>query len=138
MSVPKDKRKIGELAVNTAARSICTHILKITGNDKKFPPDQLEYTNRMRDLALQIDLDCWEANNIRVGNSKEKYDDRLRLQEKAKRECTNMLEMINIAQPLYHMSTKRYEYLTEQYTNLRSMITSWEESNKRRLNPERV
>ena len=136
MSVPKDKRNEGQLAVNTAARAICVHVLKITGNEKNFPPDQEEFAQKLRDIALQIDLDCWNANNIKVGSSEKLYRDRLDLEEKAARECTDMLELLNIAKPLYHMSSKRYKYLTDAYVRLRKMIRNWYQSDRDRLNPQ--
>lgn len=42
MSVPKPKRGASKLEVNLAARNACTHVLKITGNEKNFTPDQYE------------------------------------------------------------------------------------------------
>lgn len=66
MSVPKDKRTEGELAINTEARRICTYVLRITGNDKKFPKEQEWFTNLLREKAIGIDLNCWKANNIFV------------------------------------------------------------------------
>ena len=135
MSVPKDKRDEGELAVNTVARSICVHILNITGNEKNFPVTQSHYITMMQDLAIQIDLDCWKANNILVGDSERYYRDRLELQDKAAGECTDMLELINIAKPLFHMNSKRYKYLTTQYAKLRKMIRAWHKSDQGRLKP---
>ncbi len=136
MSVQKDKRKTGDLDVNTKARAICVHVLHITKTVKNFPPEQEAFTQRIRDLAIQIDLDCWNANNIKVGDSVELYHDRLKLEEKAARECTDMLELINIARPLYHMRTDRYVYLTNEYVALRKMIRNWYRSDRERLRPQ--
>lgn len=102
MSVPKDKRTSGELTVNTEARGICTHVLRITGNQKKFPPGQEWFLDRFRETALGIDLDCWKANNIYV-DSKERYQERMALQQRAADSCTDMLEMINIGLKAYRM-----------------------------------
>lgn len=107
MSVPKDKRTEGELAINTGARRICTYVLRITGNDKKFPKEQEWFTNLLREKAIGIDLNCWKANNIFV-NSQTLYDKRMALEAEAGDACTEMLEIINIGRSLYHMSTNRY------------------------------
>ena len=135
MAVPKDKRNNGDLVVNTTARGICAHLLHITANEKNFPSSQSHFIVKMRDLAIQVDLDCWSANNILVDNA-ENYHDRLRLQEQAARNCTIMLELINIAKQLFHIPTKRYVYLTTQYVQLRKMIRNWYKSDRERLKPQ--
>lgn len=67
MSVPKDKRTEGELAINTEARRICTYVLRITGNDKKFPKEQEWFTNLLREKAIGIDLNCWKGTTKAYG-----------------------------------------------------------------------
>ena len=105
MSVPKDKRIKGQLAINTAARQICTHVLTIVGNEKNFPTDQQWFLNRLRETALNIDLKCWRANNIYV-NSEADYHNRSSLQKEAGDDCTDMLELINISKSLFHIDRK--------------------------------
>ena len=134
ISVPKDKRTEGELAINTDARRICTYVLRITGNDKKFPKEQEWFTNLLREKAIGIDLNCWKANNIYV-NSQTLYDKRMALEAEAGDACTEILEIINIGRSLYHMSTKRYKYLTDQYVELRKKIRNWYKSDRERLKP---
>lgn len=73
MSVPKDKRTEGELAINSEARGLCKHLLQILWNEKNFPKAQEWFTNKLRETALDIDLKCWKANNIRVDKSEELY-----------------------------------------------------------------
>lgn len=135
MSVPKDKRTDGELAINREARGICTHLLKILGNEKNFPKDQEWFANRMRGVALDVDLKCWKANNIYVDKSEDLYRKRLGLEAEAGDECTEMLELINIAKGLYHMPSKRYYNLTDQYSRLRKRIRNWYKSDQERLRP---
>ena len=120
MSVPKDKRTEGELTINTEARRICTHVLRITGNEKNFPKEQEWFTNRLREVAISIDLNCWKANNIYV-SSEALYNKRLSLEAEAG--------------GLYHMPTKRYKYLTDQYVELRKHIRNWYKSDRERLKP---
>lgn len=135
MSVAKDKREPGQLDVNTKARGACTYILKITGNEKNFPDTQRDIIERFRKLAIDIDLDCWNANETKVMNLDD-YHDRLGLQEKAAKECTDMLKLNNIMKPLVHMSSKRYWYIVNEYVELRKMIRGWNRSDAKRLKPQ--
>ena len=135
MSVPKDKRTEGDLAINTEARRICTYVLQITGNEKNFPKEQEWFCNLLRTVAINIDLCCWKANNIYVGDSERLYEKRLGLEAEAGDACTTMLELINIGRSLYHMPTKRYRYLTGQYVELRKKIRNWYRSDRERLRP---
>lgn len=135
MSVPKDKRAEGELTINTMARSVCVYVLKITENEKNFPPEQMWFNNHFREIALYIDICCWKANNIYVNNSEFLYEKRLKLEAEAGDSCTTMLELINIGKQLYHMTTKRYLYLTNQYVELRKKIRNWYKSDRDRLKP---
>ena len=91
MSVPKDARKEGTLTVNVAARAICTHVLHITANQNRFPPDQWHFIQIMRNTAIDIDMKCWKANNIYVGNSMPLYEKRMALEAVAGAQCTAML-----------------------------------------------
>lgn len=61
------------MAINSEARGLCKHLLQILGNEKNFPKEQEWFTNRLRETALDIDLKCWKANNIRVDKSEELY-----------------------------------------------------------------
>ena len=135
MSVPKDKREEGELTINSEARGLCKHLLQILGNEKNFPKEQEWFTNRMRETALDIDLKCWKANNIYVDKSEELYAKRLGLESEAGDECTEMLELLNVAKGLYHMPSKRYYGLTDQFVDLRKHIRNWYKSDRERLKP---
>lgn len=134
MSVPKDKRTEGQLTINTEARRICTHVLRILGNEKNFPKEQEWFTDKMREVAIGIDLKCWKANNIYV-SSEALYNKRLSLEAEAGDACTEMLEIINIGRGLYHMTTKRYKYLTDQYVEMRKHIRNWYKADRERLKP---
>lgn len=137
MSVPKDKRKQGELAVNVAARGACNYVLRITENRKKFPEAHQDLVELLRRTAIDIDLKCWRANNTIVGRNEQAYHGRLRLEEEAAKLCMDILELINITKPLVHMDGKRYRYLVTQYAGLRKMIRAWYKSDRDRLKPKR-
>ena len=99
MSVPKDKRSAGQLAVNVEARSICAYVLKITENEKYFPKEQSWFTEKLKQTAINIDISCWKANNIYV-SSEALYQKRLALEAEDGDACTVMLELINIGKQI--------------------------------------
>ena len=136
MSVAKDKRGVGRLAVNTTARGICLHILKITENKKKFPEAHADLVATLRRMALEIDLKCWRATNIVVDNSERLYQTRLQLEWEAAVRCTDIIELINIMKPIIHMDNKRYLFISEQYANLRTLIWKQFNSDSVRLAPK--
>lgn len=135
MSVPKDKRTEGQLTVNIMARNICIYVLKIVENQKNFPLEQIWFNNHLREMALHIDVCCWKANNIYVGDSQMMFEKRMKFEIEAGDSCTTMLELINIGKQLYHMPTKRYKYLVDQYVELRKKIRNWYKSDRERLKP---
>lgn len=71
MSVPVPKRGHGELEVNSKARALTVYTLKILENEKWFPKEQAAFIAKLQDCAIEIQALCWEANNIKVGESPE-------------------------------------------------------------------
>ena len=136
MSVPVPKRKPGELEVNTEARELCVYTLRITGNAKTFPLDQASFSEEMRRTALQIHTLCWRANNIKVAGDAQRYYDRLKTQDIAGDLCNDLYAMIEVAKPLYHLSSRRCVYWQNMVVNLRTRIRAWRESDAKRLKPE--
>lgn len=113
MSVPEHKRGKSKFEVFIKAQSLCIHTIKNCTNQNIFLPQyQNALTNDLIQTSKDIFIDCWTVNNIMI-RSKEDYDnymERKRLQEKAIRECTNLLAMLQIAQALFHLKTKRIKY----------------------------
>ena len=83
MSVPVPQRGHGELEVNTKARVLTVYTLKILENEKWFPKEQIAFITKLQDCAIEIQALCWEANNIKVGDSMERYRRRIELQDEA-------------------------------------------------------
>ena len=136
MSVPVPKRKTGELDVNTLARALCVYTLRITANPKTFQPDQVSYTELLRRCAIQIHTMCWRANNIRVAGSQQRYEDRITAQARAADLCNDLYAMIEVAKPLFHLSSKRVIYWQKQVVNVRNHIRAWHDVDVKRLKPE--
>ena len=135
MSVNKNQRKQGELQVNTDARNLCVYTLKITSNPKTFPLAQASYVEKLRNTTIEICTLCWKANNIRVDGNIDRYNRRLELQNRAINECNSMCVLIEIAKPLFHLSSKRVCYWVKLVTDLRTLIRNWRNSDKQRLKP---
>lgn len=136
MSVPVPKRKPGELEVDTLARTLCVYTLRITGNEKTFPQNQASFSELIRRTALQIHTLCWRANNIRVDGNAMRYRARLEAQERAADLCNDLYAMIEVAKPLYHLSSRRCVFWQDQVVKVRGCIRSWSESDAKRLKPE--
>lgn len=135
MSVPMDRRNEGRLDVNTKAKELCVYTLRITANKKVFMEEQDAFTQMLREAALDIHLKCWEANNIRVDSNMERYKRRIELQARAIDKCTALCAMIDLAKPLFHLTTKRTIFWMDKVTALREMIRAWRANDVHRLKP---
>ena len=85
----------------------------------KYNKDQTEYT-----------IYNASENNIRVTekNKKELWLWRSKLQRQAILDCNNLLALIGLAHPLFHLKGKRVEYWSEQTLKVRNYIKKWRES----------
>jgi len=138
MSVPENERTVGRLDVNTKALNLCVYTLRITANPKVFIQDQDAFTQKIRDVATDIHLLCWEANNVNVCKSMERYKTRIELQARAIDKCNSLCALIEIAKPLYHLATRRVVFWTDRTVKLREMIINWKNSDIKRLKPTEV
>ena len=98
MSVPEGLRGTGRLEVIEKALDLDDYTITITANSKIFLPEyQKSLTDDINRIALAIYVDAWTANNIKVTNE-ESYMERRRLQERAARNCNNLLALMQLAQ----------------------------------------
>lgn len=135
MSVPQPARNEGVLEINVLTCDLCNYTLKITANEKHFPLDQKSFVEKIRDCVIDIHCLCWEANNIRVAGSEERYARRIKLEAEAADLCNRLAAYINIAKPLFHLETKRTIYWMEKTLNVRNKIRAWHDSDAKRLKP---
>jgi hypothetical protein len=127
------QRGEGKLNVLVKADDLAVYTIRITRNAKIFLPEyQTALTNDIIKSAKDIFIWCWTANNIRVGDSPENWKNRKKLQQQAARECNNLLAMIRIAKPLYHLASKRVKYWSEKILEVRRCIRAWSESDQER------
>lgn len=114
------------------ARSLAAYTIKITKNPHTFPPEYNNgITNDIIHSAKVIYTNCWSANNIYV-REKQDWIDRCRLQEEAVRECNNLLALIQLAQEVFHLKTKRIKFWGEKTIGVRNKIRAWNDSDRLR------
>ena len=135
MSVPVPNRGHGELEVNTKARALTVYTLKILENEKWFPKSQIAFITKLQDCAIEIQALCWEANEIKVNGNEQRYLRRIDLQDKAAEKCNRMTILIETAQPLFHLQTKRTRYWINLVVTLRNLIRGWRDKDVIRLKP---
>lgn len=132
MSVPEGLRGNGRLEVIEKALDLADYTITITANSKIFLPEyQRSLTDDINRIALAIYVDAWTANNIKVTNE-ESYMERRRLQEKAARNCNNLLALMQLAQKVFHLKLKRIKFWGEKTLNVRSLLRAWRESDYKR------
>ena len=132
MSVPVNQRSHGKLEACVKAHALCCYTLQITANKKVFLPEYQEsLTNRIVDAALSVHTLCWSANNILV-NSEDDFRERITYQEKAAIQCNILLSLIEIAKPIFHLSTKRITHWSGMAIEARNLIRGWRDSDRKR------
>lgn len=132
MSVPESLRTESKLDVIIKARSLTAYTIQITKNQKTFPPEYNNgITNSIIQTATNIYMNCWTANNIYV-KTIEDMQERLWLQEKACNECNNLLALIQLAQPIFHLKTNRIKFWGSKTIEVRNKIRAWNESDVKR------
>lgn len=113
------------------ARELAVYTIQICKNKKVFLPEyQSALTDDIIRTAKDIYINAWTANNIRVTekNKKELWLWRSKLQRQAILDCNNLLALIGLAPPLFHLKGKRVEYWSEQTLKVRNYIKKWRES----------
>ena len=132
MSVPEGLRGTGRLEVIEKALDLADYTITITANPKIFLPEyQKALTDDINRIALAIYIDAWTANNILVRNA-ENFAERKRLQERAARNCNNLLALMQLAQKVFLLKLKRIQFWGEKTLNVRNLLRAWKESDYKR------
>lgn len=141
MSVPCDRRKEGQLHALVLAKELVTYTVKITKNQKIFKPEyNTAITNDIIHTAKEIYMLAWRANDIRVNDpydpdgAKGRRDERLKLQAEAIERCGELLPLIELAQSVFHLSTKRVKYWGQMTCDVRTHLRSWRTGDRKRYN----
>ena len=130
MSVIKAYRGETKLEVLTKARELATYTIKITSNENIFTKEfQEPVTNDLIKTAKDIFILLFEANNT---NHKTDFELRQSFQKEALRKCYNLLALMQIAKPIFHLSTKRIKYWSNLTIDVRNLTRKWIDSDRNR------
>lgn len=117
------------------ARELALYTIQICNNKNIFLPEyQSALTDDIIRTAKDIYIHVWTANNIRVTGSerKELFAYRSKLQRRAILDCNNLLALIGLARPLFHLKGKKVKYWSEKVIKTRNYIKRWKESDQDR------
>lgn len=132
MAVVETNRTEHVLQVAVKAMDLAKYTLQITRNEKIFT---LEYKGVVTDKIVSDATDIyrwiWKANNIRVKDHSS-WERRSALQILAKELCNDMIALINLAKPIFHLKTKRVKYWVEKIVEVRMLIEKWHERDAER------
>ena len=132
MSVPVNERSRGKLEACVKARELCAYTIKITSNQKIFNPEyQQALTDRSVKAALEVHTMSWSANNVLV-NSAVDMQRRLDYQDRAADASNNLLSLIEIAKPVFHLATKRVTYWSGLAIETRKLLLAWRDADRKR------
>lgn len=139
MSVPVDKRTQGKLTVCVEAQQLAKYTLSITTNKKIFTEQyQHALTDAINTAALEIYLNIWAANNVYV-NLKDELQraDALRVrreyQARAYANCQKLLALIDLAKPVFHLTTKRVIFWADKTIKVKNLLRAWKDSDNKRF-----
>lgn len=134
MAVPESKRGHGKFEVTVKAKELTAYTLQITSNEKTFDPKYFDaLTADIIRTAKDIYIKCKTANDIWVAKDLNKAGERRRLQESAINDCNRLLALIDIAQPVFHLETRRIKYWGSKTIAVRDMIRRWKDNDSKHL-----
>ncbi len=132
MAVNEGNRGPTKMKVHTLANDLAIYTIKICTNKKIFLPEyQSALTDDLIRTAKDIFIYAWDANNIWV-TSTELFQERRQLQLLAIRKCRELLAMMQIAQRLFHLKTKRIKYWGGLTNEVKELLKKWSEADKER------
>ena len=141
MSVNAGERRVPDTPQNRQldacwfARDAALHTLDVCSNEKIFVPRFQKLTDKILDLAIDIYMDVWEANNIWMDSEApdpDDWEDRSKLQKGAARKCRKLLALISLARGKFHLRGKKVNYWSGKVVKAMRSIQKWHESDVRR------
>jgi len=132
MSVPKNKRTEGELAVITKARDLRLYTLKICSNENNFPKRyRWCLTNNIVSMVNDITDLIISANAVKVDFTQDKYR-RLERQKTALELTESLLDNISVAYELFQLKSNSVEYWTRKVDDVQKLLRAWIRSDTER------
>ena len=136
MSVPVNQRSHGKLEACVKSRDLACYTLQITKNKKVFAEEyQSAITDKIISTALNIHCYAWTANNILV-NDYTTMQERLSYQRQAIVQCNILLSLIDIAKPLFHLSSKKVIFWGKSTIETRNLLRAWRKADYDRYSPK--
>ncbi len=138
MSVPVNQRSHGKLEAYVKAYELATYTLRITKNKKVFTEDFQEcLTGRIILAAVETYLAVGKANDkqVRSAGDRAEYSKRVALQCEAIERCNELIKLITLAKPIFHLSSKRVKYWIGLARDTRSLIKAWSDADIKRFSP---
>lgn len=135
MSVPVNQRSHGKLEAYTKAYELIVYTLKITSNKKIFIVEyQEQLTKYLISAALDIYMLVGYANSLPIRTAADAAETakRIEAQGEALKRCGDLIRLIFIAKPIFHLSSKRVKYWTGLTIDTRNLIKAWSDSDKKR------
>ena len=126
----------GDLAVITAAKDLCSYILKVTDKSpKKF---RFTLTSRLQTYALDIIENLIMANEVYMKSTKsEELERAVELRRSYQKTAMTYMKLLDyIAQVSMEQKcilSNQYEQITKQLYNCRNMLGGWLNSDQKRL-----
>lgn len=99
-----------------------------TGNeeDDRLNPPQPELVGKLRETVIDIYISAYSANDVRF--TKDNYRHRRQLQDKSISKCNEMLALVEMSVPIFHIPYKRFGHWTGGIVYTRNLIQKWKES----------
>ena len=129
MTVPVSRRGENKLAAAIAAHELAVYTIKICCNAKVFVPQyQTALTRDIVDTAKNIAKLTMRANNV-LAKTTQLAQMRLRYQHEAANYCNDLLVLIQLAKPVFHLAGKRVKYWGGLVLKARELIRAWHDAN---------
>ena len=133
MAVPSGARKETTLNALIEARKLVRYSLTILASNKNFKarlsgdeqddrinPPQPELVRMMKQCVIDIYISAYAANETPF--TKNNYLHRRRLQDKSVSKCNELLALIEMCVPIFHIPAKRFGYWGEMIVCTRGLI----------------
>lgn len=124
--VVASKRGTNKFQVLIEAQKLCKYTLEICTNENVFIP---RYKTALTDDLIRISKDIFI--NLLNANRKDLVKEhklRKAKMDKAIDLCDDLLSLIQIAKPIFHLSNKRIKYWGSLIFNVQNLTRSWKES----------
>lgn len=94
-------------------------------------PPQPQLIAKIRETVLDIYMSAFSANEVYL--NKNNYQHRRNLQDKSISKCNELLALIELSVPIFHIWPKRYDYWTGQIVLVRNQLQKWKENDYKRF-----